>query len=63
MIKRLRRGRGAPQDAPPPPHSGDPGTAEGWELEAYVYERVARQLRMVGDGLAWQCSATTAASS
>ena len=55
MIKRLRRGRGAPQDAPPPPHSGDPGTAESWELEAYVYERVARQLRMVGDGLAWRC--------
>ena len=55
MIKRLRRGRGAPRDAPPPPHSGDPGTAESWELEAYVYERVARQLRMVGDGLAWRC--------
>jgi hypothetical protein len=55
MIKRLRRGRGAPQDAPPPPHSGDPGAAEDWELEAYVYERVARQLRMVGDGLAWRC--------
>lgn len=55
MIKRLRRGRGVPQDAPSPPHSGDLGTAESWELEAYVYERVARQLRMVGDGLAWRC--------
>lgn len=55
MIKRLRRGRGAPQDVPPPPHSGDPGTAESWELESYVYERVVRQLRMVGDGLAWRC--------
>jgi hypothetical protein len=55
MIKRLRRGRVAPQDAPPPPHSGDPGMAESWELEAYVYGRVARQLRMVGDGLAWRC--------
>ena len=55
MIKRFRRGRGAPQDAPPPPHSGDPGTAGSWELEAYIYERAARQLRMVGDGLAWQC--------
>jgi hypothetical protein len=55
MVKRLRRGRGAPQDAPPPPDSGDPSTAESWELEAYVYERVARQLRMVGDGLAWRC--------
>lgn len=55
MIKRLRRGRGAPQDVAPPPQSGDPGTAESWELEAYVYERVARQLQMVGDGLAWRC--------
>jgi hypothetical protein len=55
MIKRLRRGRRAPEDAPPPPFSGDPGRAESWELEAYVYERVARQLRMVGDGLAWRC--------
>jgi len=55
MIKRLGRGRGAPQDAPPPPYCGDPGKAESWELEAYVYERLARQLRMVGDGLAWRC--------
>jgi hypothetical protein len=55
MIKRLRRGQGSPQDAPPPPHSGDPCTAESWELEAYISERVARQLRMVGDGLAWRC--------
>jgi hypothetical protein len=55
MIKRLRRGRRAPQDAPPLPIGGDPGRAESWELEAYVYERVARQLRMVGDGLAWRC--------
>jgi hypothetical protein len=55
MIKRLRRRQGSPQEAPPPPYSGDPDTAESWELEAYVYERVARQLRMVGDGLAWRC--------
>jgi hypothetical protein len=44
----------APQDAPPPPHSGDPRKAESSELEAYVCGRLARQLRMVGDGLAWR---------
>ena len=56
MIKRLQRGRGAPQDAPPPPpNSGDPSVKESWELEAYVYERLARQLRTVGDGFAWRC--------
>jgi len=55
MIKRLRRGRQAPQDAPPPPHSGDPDLKESWQLEAYVFERLARQLRTVGDGFAWRC--------
>jgi hypothetical protein len=56
MIKRLQRGRGAPQDAPPPPpSSGDPSLEESWELEAYVFERLARQLRTVGDGFAWRC--------
>jgi len=55
MIKRLRRGRGAPQDAPPPPNSGDPTEKASWELEAYAYERLARQLRTVGDGFAWRC--------
>jgi hypothetical protein len=55
MIKRLQRGRRAPQDAPPPPDSGDPSQKASWELEAYVYERLARQLRTVGDGFAWRC--------
>lgn len=55
MIKRLQRGRGAPQDAPPPPNSGDPSQKASWELEAYVHERLARQLRTVGDGFAWRC--------
>jgi hypothetical protein len=60
MIKRLKRGEPPPRDAPPPPHRGDPSQRESWELEAYVYERLARQLRTVGDGSA---SATTDASS
>jgi hypothetical protein len=55
MIKRLGRGEGAPKDAPPPPHYGDVAKLESWQLEAYVYERLARQLRTVGDGLAWRC--------
>jgi hypothetical protein len=55
LTKRLQRGRGIPRDAPPPPHSGDPSKKESWELEAYVYERLARQLRTVGDGFAWRC--------
>ena len=55
MIKRLGRGRGVPQDAPPPPNSGDPLDRTSWDLEAYVYERLARQLRTVGDGFTWRC--------
>jgi len=26
---------------------------ESWQLEAYVYERLSTQLRMVGDDFAW----------
>ena len=54
VIKRLRRGQSLPADVPPPP-SGEPTQLATWELEAYVYERLARQLRMVGDGFAWTC--------
>ena len=57
IIKRLRRGAALPADAPAPPHYGDPVQLSSWELEAYVYERLARQLRTVGDGLAWRCFA------
>jgi len=56
IVKRMRRGTSKlPADAPPPPHNGDPAKLESWEFEAYVYERLARQLRTVGDGLAWRC--------
>jgi hypothetical protein len=55
IIKRLRRGQSLPADMPPLPPSGDPVQLKTWELEAYVYERLARQLRTVGDGLAWRC--------
>lgn len=55
IIKRLKRGERLPKDTPPPPPDGDPTLLETWELEAFVYERIARQLRTVGDGLAWRC--------
>lgn len=55
IIKRLRNGRSLPTDAPPPPANGDPTQLDSWKLEAFVYERLARQLRTVGDGLAWRC--------
>lgn len=55
VIKRLRRGGKLPADAPAPPHYGDPAKLADWEFESYVFERLARQLRSVGDGLAWRC--------
>lgn len=55
IIKRLRAGRSLPGDTPPVPASSDPTQLDSWELEAFVYERLARQLRTVGDGLAWRC--------
>lgn len=49
-----KRGR-LPKDTPTPPPYGDPTDVASWELEVYVYARMARQLRSVGDGLAWLC--------
>jgi hypothetical protein len=43
ITKRLRKGATLPADAPAPPHHGEPTKLESWELEAYVYERLARQ--------------------
>lgn len=55
VIKRLRAGRSVPTEYPE--LSCAPGSArmEDWEVEAFVYERMARQLRTAGDGLAWRC--------
>lgn len=55
VTKRLERGQTLPADAIPPPQMGTPTDLESWRLEAFVYERLARQLRTVGDGLAWRC--------
>lgn len=53
MAKRLRAGRGLPSDTPEYPHRGDPLDPATWELEAFIYERLFRQVRSVGDALAW----------
>ena len=42
VTKRLRRGQSLPADVSPPP-SGEPTQLATWEIEAYVYERLARQ--------------------
>jgi hypothetical protein len=55
IVKRLTRGKTLPANAPEPPPTGDPEHLATWELELYVYERLIRQLRMVGDGFAWTC--------
>lgn len=54
MIKRLSRGESVPADPPPSPAVGGLADLRSWELEAFVYERLARQYRTVGDGLAWR---------
>jgi hypothetical protein len=55
IIKRLKRGEKLPKDCPVTPAKGDPLKIETWRIEAYVFERLARQLRTVGDALAWMC--------
>jgi hypothetical protein len=53
-VKRMRAGK-PPQPGAPEPQSGlDPRQPETWRLERDVCERVARQLRCVGDALAWR---------
>jgi hypothetical protein len=55
VAKRLRRGERLPANAPLPPPTGDPRQLATWEREVYVYDRLARQLRTIGDGFAWTC--------
>lgn len=54
VTKRLERGQNIPANVPVPP-SGNPTQLSTWKLESYVFERLARQLRTVGDGFAWTC--------
>lgn len=53
VVKRLEKGRTVPGDAELR-GPGDPLDIEAWRLEQYVCERVSRQLRSVGDALAWR---------
>lgn len=53
VAKRLRAGKALPEDAPDPPRRGQVEDPAAWEFERLVYERLYRQLRAVGDGLAW----------
>lgn len=50
-----KRHRLPTKDVPALPPYGNPADPRSWELEVYVYTRLARQLRTIGDGLAWRC--------
>ncbi len=54
VVKRVRRGQPLPADAPDLPSGVDPSDPNAWRLEDVTWERVVRQLRSVGDGLAWR---------
>ncbi len=54
MVKRLARGDGLPENGPIALEGRDMRSLREWELERYVYRRIARQLRSIGDGLAWR---------
>lgn len=53
-VKRMSRGMSAQTGAPEPESGGDPALLATWQLENAVAERVARQLRSIGDALAWR---------
>ena len=54
VVKRLKRGEGVPVDAVELRGAGEQHELENWLLERDVCERVGRQLRCVGDALAWK---------
>jgi len=54
VAKRLRRSRAVPADAPELRSGADVNDPESWELEGDVCERVDRQLRSIGDAMAWR---------
>lgn len=52
--KRLRSSGKPPSNEIEPPSSGDPDDPDSWAAEAVTYSRIGRQLRSVGDALAWR---------
>jgi hypothetical protein len=54
MAARLRKGKTAPAGGTGLRSGDDPHDPGSWELEADVCERVDRQLRSIGDALAWR---------
>ena len=53
---RLARGRPLPTLLPQLPPGADPHDPETWRIEDLVLDRICRQLRAVGDALAWRAS-------
>ena len=53
-VKRMEDGKPPQLDAPEPQSGRDPSLLETWQFGRGVCERVARQLRCVGNALAWQ---------
>ncbi len=54
--RRLQRGRRLPDPLPQLPPGADPADPETWRIEDLVFDRICRQLRAVGDGMAWRAS-------
>jgi hypothetical protein len=53
---RLRRGKSLPPPLPQLPAGADPNDSDTWRIEDLVFDRICRQLRAVGDGIAWRAS-------
>lgn len=51
---RLARGKPLPSVLPLLPEGADPNDPDTWRIEDLVFDRVCRQLRSVGDALAWR---------
>lgn len=54
--KRLKLGKALSFDAAKLPNGANPQDAETWRIEDLVADRMCRQLRAVGDALAWRAS-------
>lgn len=52
--KRLSAQKPVPQEILPLPDGRDQDSVEEWLLETYIFSRLARQMRSVGDALAWR---------